>query len=93
MLTDAMDVQSLAYQTDIGIRRLAGASVEDCGDHLVVETPANRGFWWGNFILLATPPGAGEAERLRAMFERASRPRPTSRSASMAPTGNRATPA
>ena len=66
-----MDVQSLAYQTDIGIRRLAGASVEDCGEHLVVATPTNRGFWWGNFILLAAPPGAGEAERLRAMFERA----------------------
>ena len=66
-----MDVQSLAYQTDIWIRRLAGATVEDCGDHLVVETPSNRGFWWGNFILLATPPGAGEPERLRALFERA----------------------
>ena len=51
-----MNVQSIAYQTDIGIRRLGGAQVEDCGDHLVVETPANRGFWWGNFILLATPP-------------------------------------
>lgn len=66
-----MNVQPTAYQTDIGIRRLAGATVEDRGDHLVIETPANRGFWWGNFILLAAPPGAGETERLRSMFERA----------------------
>lgn len=65
-----MQVRSIAYQTDIGIRRLAGAKVEDRGDHLVVETPANRGFWWGNFILLASPPAAGEADRLRELFER-----------------------
>ena len=62
---------SLAYQTDIGIRRLGGATVEDCGDHLVVETASNRGFWWGNFILLASPPAAGEAPALRSLFTRA----------------------
>ncbi len=66
-----MQVQSLAYQTDIGIRRLGGATVADRGDHVVVETPTNRGFWWGNFILLASPPAAGEADRLRALFTRA----------------------
>ena len=65
-----MNVQSIAYQTDIGIRRLGGAQVEDRGDHLVVETPANRGFWWGNFILLATPPRPGDAARLRELFTR-----------------------
>ncbi len=42
--------------------------VTDHDDHLVVETPSNRGFWWGNFILLASPPGVGDADRLRTLF-------------------------
>jgi ribosomal protein S18 acetylase RimI-like enzyme len=51
-----MDVSSLGFRTDLILRRLAGASVEDRGDHIVVTTPANPGFWWGNFLLLAEPP-------------------------------------
>jgi GNAT superfamily N-acetyltransferase len=66
-----MDVRSLAYQTDIGIRRLAGAVVTDHDDHLVVETPTNPGFWWGNFILLTAPPAAGDGGRVRALFRSA----------------------
>src|SRR4051794_15881384 len=51
-----MDVVSLGFRTDLMLRRLAGASVEDRGDHTVVTTAANPGFWWGNFLLLAEPP-------------------------------------
>ena len=50
-----MDVTSLGFRTDLMLRRLAGATVEDRGDHVVVTTPANPGFWWGNFVLLAEP--------------------------------------
>ncbi len=66
-----MEIHSLAFQTDIGIRRLGGATVSDRGDHLVVETPANRDYWWGNFILLSSPPAAGDAERVRTLFTEA----------------------
>src|SRR3954453_9152016 len=45
------------------LRRLAGASVTDRGDHLVVETPTNPSFYWGNFLLLAEPPTPGTAGR------------------------------
>jgi len=31
--------------------RLQGSVVADRGDHLVVRTPANPGFHWGNFVL------------------------------------------
>ena len=51
-----MDVTSLGFRTDLMLRRLAGASVDDRGDHIVVATAANPGFWWGNFLLLAEPP-------------------------------------
>src|SRR3954467_15900978 len=45
------------------LRRLAGASVADHGDYLVVETPTNPSFYWGNFLLLAQPPTSGTAGR------------------------------
>lgn len=53
-------VRSLAYQTDLGVRQAEGSTVTECSDHIVVRTRQNRLFWWGNFILLATAPRAGE---------------------------------
>src|SRR3954449_11574702 len=50
------------------LRRLAGASVTDRGDYLVVETPKNPSFYWGNFLLLAEPPPHGTAGRWLEVF-------------------------
>src|SRR3954452_8803159 len=50
------------------LRRLAGASVTDGGDYLVVETPTNPSFYWGNFLLLAEPPAPGTAGRWLDVF-------------------------
>src|SRR4051812_1675781 len=58
-----VQVRSLGYRTDLMLRRLAGASVRDRGDYLVVETPTNPSFYWGNFLLLAEPPPPGTAAR------------------------------
>jgi ribosomal protein S18 acetylase RimI-like enzyme len=60
----AVDVASLGFRTDLMLRRLAGASVIDRGDHLVVRTDANPTFYWGNFLLLAEPPADGGARWL-----------------------------
>ena len=46
-----MHVQSLGYRTDLMLLRLQGSVVADRGDYLVVRTPANPGFHWGNFVL------------------------------------------
>ena len=55
-----------------GPARLGGSQVEDRGDHLVIRTPHNPTFWWGNFLLLARPPGREETdawlERFAAEF-------------------------
>lgn len=51
-----MHVRSLAFRTDLLLRRLAGSVVIDHPSHLVVRTPANPNFWWGNFVLV--PPHA-----------------------------------
>ena len=50
------------------LRRLSGASVDDRGDHVVVRSPHNPGFYWGNFLLAPGPPGPGQAERWLARF-------------------------
>jgi GNAT superfamily N-acetyltransferase len=63
---------SLAYRTDLALLRLGGTRVEDHGDHLVVRSPHNPTFYWGNFLLLAQVPApeAGDAwlDRFAAAF-------------------------
>ncbi|WP_106401433.1 GNAT family N-acetyltransferase [Actinocorallia populi] len=48
-----MHIQSLAYRTDLHLRRIAGADVTEHPDYLVVRTADNPHFWWGNFVLAA----------------------------------------
>ena len=70
-----MRVHSIAWRTDLELRRLEGARLTDHTDHIVVRTPENPSYRWGNFILLA---GAREtldaqvcASRFAAAFPRA----------------------
>jgi GNAT superfamily N-acetyltransferase len=55
-----MEVRSLGYRTDLMVLSLEGSQVEDRDDYLVIRTPANPGYWWGNFLLLEAPPQPGE---------------------------------
>jgi len=66
-----VQVRSLGFRTDLMLRRLAGASVDDRGDHIVVRTQANPGFYWGNFLLIEQPPASGEAGRWLEIFHEA----------------------
>jgi ribosomal protein S18 acetylase RimI-like enzyme len=66
-----MEIASLAYRTDLAMLEHSGSSVEDRGTHLVVRTPDNPTFWWGNFLLLPGPPGdEAEATMWLERFER-----------------------
>jgi ribosomal protein S18 acetylase RimI-like enzyme len=66
-----MEIASLAFRTDLAMLEHAGSTVEDRGTHLVVRTPHNPTFWWGNFLLLATAPrDADEARVWLSTFER-----------------------
>ncbi|WP_218851393.1 GNAT family N-acetyltransferase [Nocardioides panaciterrulae] len=64
-----VDVRSLGYRTDLALLQLDGSVVEDRGTHLVVRTPANPSFHWGNFLLLATPPQPGSGRFWLERFE------------------------
>jgi GNAT superfamily N-acetyltransferase len=63
-----MDVRSLGYRTDLMIRELEGSEVTDRGHYLVIRTPANPSFWWGNFLLLPAPPALGAPDGWLATF-------------------------
>jgi GNAT superfamily N-acetyltransferase len=62
-----VDVRSLGYRTDLMIRNLEGSQVEDRGAYLVIRSPRNPSYWWGNFLLLP-PPVPGNAARWLAAF-------------------------
>ena len=64
-----LNVTSLGYRTDLIFASFAG-EITDRGDYLVVRTPSNPSYWWGNFLLFASPPGAGDAERWTTLFGR-----------------------
>ena len=55
-----MHVESLAYRTDLALAVLAGSEVTDRGDHVMVRTPDNPGYYWGNYLLLPAAPAADE---------------------------------
>ena len=63
-----MDVTSLGFRTDLALLSASGSVVEDRGTHLVVRTPANPTYYWGNFILLAEPPAPGGEREVVGAF-------------------------
>jgi ribosomal protein S18 acetylase RimI-like enzyme len=65
-----MEIRSLAFRTDLAMLEHSGSRVEDHGDVVVVRTPDNPTYWWGNFLLLPAAPADGaEAEAWLARFE------------------------
>jgi len=65
---DVVRITSLGFRTDVALRVMEGAEVTDRGDYLVVRTPDNPDFWWGNFLLLARLPGPGQGWEWLARF-------------------------
>jgi predicted GNAT family acetyltransferase len=65
-----MEVRSLAWRTDLALLQASGSEVDDRGDHLVVRTPQNPGFYWGNFLLLDAPATPDAVPDWLRAFER-----------------------
>jgi GNAT superfamily N-acetyltransferase len=63
-----MDVTSLGFRTHLMICRLAGSEICDRDHYLVVRSPQNPTFWWGNFILVAPSHGGGEPQEWLKTF-------------------------
>jgi ribosomal protein S18 acetylase RimI-like enzyme len=68
-----MQLTSLGFRTDVALRIAEGAEVTDRGDCLVIRSPENPNFWWGNFLLLRGWPADGDGwlDRFAAEFPQA----------------------
>ncbi|HEY0934932.1 MAG TPA: GNAT family N-acetyltransferase [Trebonia sp.] len=65
-----MEIRSLGWRTDLAVLALEGSEVTDRGDHLVIRTPGNPDYWWGNFLLLRDLlPGSGAGWQARFAAE------------------------
>ena len=54
-----MEIASLGFRTDLMVLELGGSEIEHHERHVVVRTSANPTYFWGNFVLFATPVGPG----------------------------------
>ncbi len=66
-LVNTMQLRSFGYRTDLIFARFEGR-ITDKGDYLVIQTPSNPTFYWGNFLLFAHPPQPGDYERWTKLF-------------------------
>lgn len=62
---------TLGWATDLAVLRLGGSEVTDHGDHLVVRTPQNPDFYWGNFLLARDAERANDVEHCLGLFRSA----------------------
>lgn len=63
------------WATDLAILEYSGAHIDDRGDHLVVRSPHNPDFHWGNCVFVTDQEGVDDAGRwvdaFRAAFPQA----------------------
>ncbi len=59
------------WATDLAVLRHMGAVIEDRQDHLLVRSPQNPAFHWGNFILVTDVEAVSDAGRWLTTFEAA----------------------
>lgn len=59
---------ALAAHTDLAILQLSGSLIEGCGDHLIIRTPSNPGFHWGNFVFVTDPDRVDTAGHWVSVF-------------------------
>lgn len=62
-----VEFRSLLASTDVDVLP-DSAIVEDRGEYVVVRTPSNPGYHWGNFLLFRQPPQPGDRARWEAAF-------------------------
>jgi GNAT superfamily N-acetyltransferase len=64
-----MHALPIGWATDIAVLEHSGSTVEDRGDHLLVRTPHNPTFHWGNCLLVTDPDAVDEAQQWVQAFQ------------------------
>lgn len=60
--------RSLVWATNIDVLA-PDRTVRRADGYLVVRSPSNPTFWWGNLLVFDAPPGEGDGQRWEALFE------------------------
>lgn len=70
---DVKDVAALASaaHTDLAILQLSGSLIEERRDHLIIRTPTNPGFHWGNLVFVTDPGRVDDAGHWLSVFTEA----------------------
>ena len=56
------------WQTDLAVLRHTGSLVDDRFDHIIINSPENPTFHWGNFVLVTDADAAADASRWVEVF-------------------------
>lgn len=64
-----MNTLTPGWETDLAILRLSGSTITAFPDHLVIKSPHNPEFHWGNFILVTNPDAVDDASRWIDAFQ------------------------
>ena len=59
------------WETDLAVLRHGGSVIADRGDHLLVRTPDNPGFHWGNLLFVTDEDAVDDGERWVRTFQTA----------------------
>jgi len=59
------------WETDLAVLRHGGSVIEDRGDHLLVRTPDNPGFHWGNLVFVTDEAAVDAGDRWVRTFRAA----------------------
>lgn len=59
----------LGWHTDLAVHRLSGATITKHSGHLVVRTPAEASYHWGNFVLVTDADRLDDAGHWVRVFE------------------------
>jgi len=58
-----VDALPPGWETDLAVLALSGSVITDHGDHLVIRTPANPDYHWGNFVFVSDEEAVNDARR------------------------------
>jgi GNAT superfamily N-acetyltransferase len=56
------------WATDLAVLELTGSIVQDRGDHLVIRSPGNPDYHWGNCLFVTDEDAVGDAARWAGTF-------------------------
>jgi hypothetical protein len=62
-----MKLRSVGYRSDLIFTNFDG-EVFDRGDYLVVKTPVNPNYFWGNLLIFDRSPRVGDFEKWKTIF-------------------------